>query len=134
MRINSRPHTAAWICLLFCASGCGEGTPSVPSRPPDAGKSRSLLESVLQAWKAGDSSLRAGAFPEARFVDEDHAAGYELVDFALQSGGDAVGNTLNVPVDLTLRRPHRRGKQLARKSVTYQVVFEPAPAVFRNDP
>lgn len=126
MRFERRATVVSCVLLVF--AGCDPGAPHVSTNPPDSAEAKGLLVAALDAWKAG-KPLDGEAGP--RFVDEDLSAGHRLVSYQIGEEKAALGNTWNVPV--TLELTDRKGAKVSRAAV-YQVVTQPAPAVFRNDP
>jgi hypothetical protein len=119
---------ATWLLLLLIPFGCG-GPSRHPS--PPAAEARRALETALDAWKQGRVKSLNARTPPVRLVDQDQAAGRSLNAYRLTGEPEAVGPTLNFPVELTLR--DRRGASRSVSTV-YQVALEPDVAVFRNDP
>jgi hypothetical protein len=118
-----------WLLFPLIPIGCG-GISERPE-PPDVGEARQILEVALDAWKQGRVKSLGTRTPPVRLVDQDQSAGRGLSAYRLAGEPEAVGPTLNFPVELTLRG--RRGSS-RNVATVYQVVFAPEVAVLRNDP
>jgi hypothetical protein len=121
--------------LLLCAgmTGCGDASASPSSAPISIDQARTLLTSVLEAWKSGQTYTgRLESGPSVRVADEDWLATTRLVDFELGNATTVhlVGVSRRWPVVLKLRTP--RG-QTVKRSVVYEVVGEPQASVVRQD-
>lgn len=84
---------------------------------------------ALDAWKQGQVRQLASAQPPIRFVDDDFADGWQLIDYRLDPTA-ALAPFENIAVDLELR--DARGKTTT-KTAAYQVGLPPNAAVLRAD-
>ncbi len=133
-RKGVRAFIGTFACICIGASclmtpGCG-GAPAGAS-PPDAAEARQVLETALDAWKQGRVKSLASRTPPVRLADQDQSTGRSLQAYRLAGEPEAMGPTLNFPVELTLRDRRGGSRQV---STVYQVVLSPDPTVLRNDP
>jgi hypothetical protein len=125
-----KKHHLAFLALIISV-GCSRGARDPAEPPQDEVRARTALVSALDAWKQGKGKDLSKQQPPIRFVDEDFAAGYRLVEFDLVEPDAPILPFKNVPVILSLRDP--RGRTV-RRETAYQVTTSPAIAVLRSDP
>ncbi|RPI90976.1 MAG: hypothetical protein EHM42_00535 [Planctomycetaceae bacterium] len=119
---------AALLCSLVLMSGCRR-TP--PVSPDAADGARECLTTVLDAWKQrATDSLSQRTLP-IRFVDEDLAEGWPLVDYEIGTARDRRDGVVILEVQLTVREP--AGESVRRK-VEYQVAPTAPFSVLRSAP
>lgn len=111
--------------VLLLAAGCSSDPKSLPMAT-SAEKSRPVLETVLNGWKAGKTAedLKAMA-PPHYFIDGDFAKGNKLTDYKIDGDGRPYGTGFRYDVTLTFA-----GKS---SKVAYRVVTEPNTNVSRED-
>jgi hypothetical protein len=114
------------VCLII---GCSGGEPGTETDHSD--RSLELLTNSLDSWKDGSAGSLAGRDPPIRFVDDDWAAGRQLVAYQLEDPDTLVSPFETVFVNLTLQSGG--GKTIERK-VGYQVSLTPGFAVLRSEP
>jgi hypothetical protein len=116
------------VAALLAPVGCSPG----PQRAAavDPASARSALQTVLDAWMAGQqpADLKAGS-PAITVQDLDWESGSRLVSYQVKSEGTNDNANLRIPVSLTLSGPSG-GEQT--KEVTYIVGTSPAITVFRE--
>jgi hypothetical protein len=113
------------MAMFLGLFGCG-GAP-VASDPASA---RSVLETVLESWKRGDSpqALRDGT-PPLNVADYRWEGKYKLNAYTIAESSAAAGFDQRFSVDLRLTTP--KGKASREKAV-YHVATSPAIAVVRD--
>ena len=119
------------ITLSLLAIGLLGCVPAVPVTDFDSSKAREVLDSALNAWKAGKAKSLAKRTPPIRFVDEDWRAGYRLAKFEVVHPDELIQPMKGTQIQLTLIDPS--GKTITR-SAEYQITLTPHLAVLRSDP
>jgi hypothetical protein len=114
------------LCLIL---GCSQGVPEWQADESD--RRLELLTISLEAWKAGSVAGLARRNPPIRFVDDDWAAGRQLMAYRHEDPDSLSLPFENVFVTLTFQAAD--GKTVERK-VGYQIALIPAFAVLRSEP
>ncbi len=119
-----------YTILLVAAlglTGCGGDPKPLPmAATPES--SRAALVAALDGWKAGKSFKDLqNQSPSIIFQDDDLNRGTKLVDYKIESEGQARGTGYSYVVTLTLAGTERP------KKVAYTAVTEPRLAVSRDD-
>jgi hypothetical protein len=118
--------------LLATGSGCSGALPFAGDRETfDGPAARQLLVVALEAWKSGQVATLARRNPPLRFTDDDHVAGWQLVDYRLLAPDLAIRRFESVPVELKLRQGQG---PITVRTANYQITLPPRPAVLRTDP
>jgi hypothetical protein len=118
----------AWplAALALALAGCDSALPAV-----DPARAREALQSVLEAWRRGESpdSLRQQS-PPVHVGDDDWKAGRaKLVRYEVADPPSPVGAGLRFRTTLTLQ--DARGKS-RRQTVQYRVFTAPCLSVVRE--
>jgi len=113
------------MVMFLGLSGCG-GAPGVS----DPASARSVLETVLESWKRGDSpqALRDGN-PPLNVADYRWEGKYKLNAYTIAESSTAAGFDQRFSVELRLTTP--KGKA-AREKAKYLVATDPAVTVVRD--
>lgn len=120
--------TCGLLIGLIGVCGCQQGTTNLVDQDPEL--AREVLETVLQAWKAGQVSGLSKRSPPIRFSDDDQLAGAQLLGFEFEDETIPILPFQSVKVELDLRTPQG---QLINKTVEYQVGVDPVLTVLRSD-
>ncbi|MBS0265019.1 MAG: hypothetical protein JSS02_24005 [Planctomycetes bacterium] len=126
MRKLVRQFILTGLCLVV---GCSNSAP-----PEDASQSDEMLGALiasLDAWKEGRTSNLVERVPPIRFVDDDCAAGRQLVSYQLEDPETFAVPFESVFVRLTLQSTD--GKSVERL-VGYQLSVTPILSVLRSEP
>ena len=114
--------------LALC--GCGGDKTMPMAGTPES--SRAALVAALDGWKHGRSYQEmADASPPVLLRDDDLNRGAKLIDYRIESEGQARGTGYSYVVTLTLQ--DRDGAKSTTKKLWYNAVSEPSRAVFRED-
>ena len=115
------------LACLMTLIGCGP--PGVPVSDVDA--ARNLLDTSLQAWKAGRTveQLRQEK-PPIYVADDLWNQGVELTDYTIASDGELYGS--NVRLQVKLNGLRKDGETIAQQ-VKYLVTTTPALTIARED-
>ena len=121
------------IASLMCTAAltlCGCTSEGPQAAPVDLDLARSTLQTVLDAWKSGETteSLQSRS-PSIVAQDMDWQTGWALAGYQIDGPGEAVDANLYCPVRLELRSPD--GKNVT-KNVRYIVGTDPVLTVFRE--
>lgn len=128
---HSTLRLAAALMVATTALTACNRQPSPPHDPTyDATAARNAMVSALDAWKQGRARALTQAAPPIRFVDDDLAQGWLLVDYRLNEPDAILRPFQDVRVTLLLR--DKRG-ETAERVAAYQVATSPALAVLRSD-
>lgn len=125
-RIVTRAWWPSAVFLVALASGCG----TEPSAA-DPAKGQTVLHSVLDAWKAGETpaDLARRATP-IQVNDVDWSQGFRLVSYKGAQEGRPVGFDMSYNVVLELKGP--KGKTVTKTAV-YVVTTDPQVLVLRQE-
>jgi hypothetical protein len=123
-----RSLIASLAVVLIALAGCGRSGQTAP--PVDPGRALEALKTTLESWKNGETPEQLKGGPAAITAqDFDWMAGFQLVDYQIESEGQNDDANLRVPVSLTMKDPS--GKEV-KKQVKYVVGTAPAVTVFRD--
>jgi hypothetical protein len=115
-------------CALVVIAGCGSGE---NAQPADPAQSMKALQSVLDAWKAGEKPEDLEKLtPPIHVKDADWKGGFFLVSYKADQEGRLVGYDMNYPVVLELKDP--RGKPV-KKTAVYSITTRPSLLVARQE-
>lgn len=126
------PTTAKFLAVasaLLLAVGCSNQNPN-KAAPVDAGKARSTLKLVLDAWKDGKAPKDMQTHsPKVTVQDMDWLRGMTLKRYEILDGG--VERDANLECQVKLSLLDQQGKTV-EKTVTYIVGTDPELTVFRK--
>jgi hypothetical protein len=130
--VTNRSNAGAFVpaaLLLLLSAGCSNQNPH-KAAPVDAGKARTTLTLVLDAWRDGKTpdSLQDRS-PKIVVQDMDWKQGMTLKGYQVIGTGDERDANLECRVKLSL--VDKQGKTV-EKTVTYIVGTDPALTVFRK--
>jgi hypothetical protein len=115
-------------CAFVLIAGCGFGENAQPADPTQSIKA---LQSVLDAWKAGEKPEDLEKLtPPIHVKDADWKGGFFLVSYKADQEGRLVGYDMNYPVVLELKDP--RGKPV-KKTAVYSITTRPSLLVARQE-
>lgn len=115
--------------LALCGCG-GDPKPLAMAATPES--ARAALVDALDGWKAGKTAQELAALsPPVTLIDDDFHGSRKLLDYKIESDGQARGTGYSYIVTLTLQSKDG-GKNTTRK-IPYNAVSEPKRVVSRED-
>lgn len=129
-RLGITPLNPVWIAILalgLLLPGCGRSGNPHPVNPV---KARELLQTALEAWKAGKKpeDLAQGA-SSTTVQDFDWMQGKKLTDYQINPQDAETGANLTCQVTLHLQDAEGNSEE---KTVYYVVGTSPGYSVFRD--
>jgi hypothetical protein len=113
---------------LVLIAGCGLGE---RAEPADRDQAQKALQTVLDAWKAGEKPENLeNLTPPIHVKDADWRGGFLLVGYKADQEGRLVGFDINYPVILELKSP--KGKPV-KKTAVYSIATRPSLLVARQE-
>jgi hypothetical protein len=115
-------------CALVVIAGCGSGENAQPADPALA---RKALQTVLDAWRAGEKPEDLEKLtPPIHVKDADWKRGLFLVSYQADQEGRLVGYDMNYAVLLELK--NSKGTPV-KKTAVYSITTRPSLLVARQE-
>ncbi|AMV36274.1 hypothetical protein [Planctomyces sp. SH-PL62] len=118
-----RLAAALLVLAAWPTAGCG------PAGAEDPADARRLLQSALDAWKAGRTIDQAAAESGVVLSEPRWESGFRLVGHEIRPDAHAAGFDLACTAELSLEAP--KGKR-TREVATYTISTHPARTVIRS--